>query len=132
MTEKLFFYGMAVLAIAGFAVAQKPAPAGTRNEPVLPTQAAAQAAVASARGLDYYVYVAAESADEVYKVVFDSIREGDTVVPQEGFDVYLDSKSVIYLRGIVLDFQKGLSGRGFQFSNPNASNTCGCGESFAV
>ena len=68
----------------------------------------------------------------VYKVAFDSIREGDMVFPQEGFDVYHDSKSVIYLRGIVLDFQKGLSGRGFQFSNPNASNTCGCGESFAV
>ena len=68
----------------------------------------------------------------VYKVAFDSFQEGDVVIPQEGFDVYLDRKSVIYLRGIVLDFQKGLSGRGFQFSNPNASNTCGCGESFAV
>ena len=68
----------------------------------------------------------------VYKVAFDSFQEGDVVISQEGFEVYLDPKSVIYLRGIVLDFQKGLSGRGFQFSNPNASNTCGCGESFAV
>jgi iron-sulfur cluster assembly accessory protein len=68
----------------------------------------------------------------VYNVEFDSKKEGDIVIPQEGFEVYLDRKSIIYLRGIVLDFQKGLSGRGFQFTNPNASNTCGCGESFAV
>jgi len=68
----------------------------------------------------------------VYKVEFDTHKEGDVVVAQDGFDVYLDRKSVIYLRGVVLDFQAGLSGRGFQFSNPNASNTCGCGESFAV
>lgn len=68
----------------------------------------------------------------VYKVEFDTRKEGDVVVPQDGFEVYLDRKSVIYLRGVVLDFQKGLGGRGFQFSNPNASNTCGCGESFAV
>jgi iron-sulfur cluster assembly protein len=68
----------------------------------------------------------------VYKVVFDDPQEGDVVVPQEGFEVLLDRKSVIYLRGVVLDFQQGLSGRGFQFQNPNASNTCGCGESFAL
>ena len=68
----------------------------------------------------------------VYNVEFDAQKEGDVVIPQDGFEVYLDRKSIIYLRGIVLDFQKGLSGRGFQFNNPNASNTCGCGESFAV
>jgi iron-sulfur cluster assembly protein len=68
----------------------------------------------------------------VYKVAFDARMEGDVVIPQNGFEVFMDRKSIIYLRGIVLDFQKGLSGRGFQFTNPNASNTCGCGESFAV
>jgi len=68
----------------------------------------------------------------VYNVEFDSHKEGDVVIPQDGFEVYLDRKSIIYLRGIVLDFQSGLGGRGFQFNNPNASNTCGCGESFAV
>ena len=67
-----------------------------------------------------------------YKVAFDSQKDGDVVVAQDGFDILLDPKSVIYLRGVVLDFQSGLSGRGFQFNNPNASNTCGCGESFAV
>jgi iron-sulfur cluster assembly protein len=68
----------------------------------------------------------------VYNVEFDSEKDGDVVIPLDGFEVYLDRKSIIYLRGIVLDFQTGLRGRGFQFSNPNASNTCGCGESFAV
>ena len=68
----------------------------------------------------------------VYKVEFDHPAEGDLVVPYDGFDVLLDRKSTIYLRGVTLDFQQGLSGRGFQFRNPNASNTCGCGESFAV
>ncbi len=68
----------------------------------------------------------------VYKVEFDMRREGDLVIPQDGFDVLLDRKSAIYLRGVTVDHQSGLGGRGFQFRNPNATNTCGCGESFAV
>ncbi|RLB92360.1 MAG: hypothetical protein DRH76_11405 [Deltaproteobacteria bacterium] len=64
----------------------------------------------------------------VYKVEFDTEQEGDIVVPFDGFNVLMDRKSTIYLRGIVLDHQQGLSGRGFQFNNPNASNTCGGGE----
>lgn len=68
----------------------------------------------------------------VYKVEFDVRKEGDVVVAHDGFDVLLDRKSTIYLRGVTLDHQAGLSGRGFVFRNPNASNTCGCGESFAV
>ncbi len=68
----------------------------------------------------------------VYKVEFDRRQEGDVVVAHDGFDVLLDRKSTIYLRGVVLDHKAGLSGRGFVFSNPNATNTCGCGESFAV
>ena len=67
-----------------------------------------------------------------YKVEFDARRDGDLVVPQEGFDVYMDRKSAIYLRGITVDHQPGPTSRGFQFRNPNATNTCGCGESFAV
>ncbi len=68
----------------------------------------------------------------VYKVEFDAKKDGDIVVPFEGFEVLMDRKSTIYLRGVILDHQQGLSGRGFQFNNPNASNTCGCGESFSV
>jgi iron-sulfur cluster assembly protein len=68
----------------------------------------------------------------VYKVEFDEEKDGDIVVPFDGFQVLLDRKSTIYLRGVILDHENGLGGKGFQFHNPNASNTCGCGESFSV
>ena len=68
----------------------------------------------------------------VYKVEFDQEKDGDIVIPFDDFNVFLDRKSTIYLRGVTLDHDSGLGGRGFQFSNPNASNTCGCGESFSV
>ena len=68
----------------------------------------------------------------VYKVEFDQEKTGDIVIPFDGFSVLLDRKSTIYLRGITLDHDTGLGGKGFQFNNPNASNTCGCGESFSV
>ncbi len=68
----------------------------------------------------------------VYKVEFDREKTGDIVIPFAGFSVLLDRKSTIYLRGITLDHDSGLGGKGFQFNNPNASNTCGCGESFSV
>lgn len=67
-----------------------------------------------------------------YKLEFDQKKEGDVVVPYGDVNVFLDKKSTVYLRGITLDFQKGLTGKGFVFNNPNATNTCGCGESFSV
>ena len=68
----------------------------------------------------------------VYKIEFSARQDGDLVLPHDGFDLLLDRKSAVYLRGVILDHQQGLGGKGFQFQNPNASNTCGCGESFAV
>jgi iron-sulfur cluster assembly protein len=44
----------------------------------------------------------------------------------------MDRKSAIYLKGIVLDYREGLNSKGFVFQNPNATSTCGCGESFSV
>ena len=67
-----------------------------------------------------------------YVLDFTASEEGDTVVNYDGFEVYLDRKSTIYLSGTILDHQAGLTGRGFVFSNPMASNTCGCGESFSL
>ncbi len=67
-----------------------------------------------------------------YHLEFTGEQEGDTVLPFEGFNVFLDRKSTIYLSGITLDYQSGLEGRGFVFHNPQASNTCGCGESFSI
>ena len=54
------------------------------------------------------------------------------LLQNENDDIGLDRKSTIYLSGIRLDHQSGLSGRGFVFENPLAANTCGCGESFSL
>jgi len=67
-----------------------------------------------------------------YLLEFTDQREGDTVIDFSDFKVFLDRKSTIYLRDITLDHQGGLDGRGFVFHNPQASNTCGCGESFSL
>jgi iron-sulfur cluster assembly protein len=67
-----------------------------------------------------------------YGMDFSEVRPNDTRIDYDGFSVLLDPKSTIYLKGITLDFQDGLQGKGFVFSNPNATNTCGCGESFSV
>ena len=62
----------------------------------------------------------------------DEIVDSDQVIEDKGFTILIDKKSVLYLAGTTLDFSDGLNGKGFQFVNPNASRTCGCGESFAV
>ena len=67
-----------------------------------------------------------------YDMNFSERLPDDSVLEFDGFKVLLDPKSTIYLKGITLDFQDGIQGRGFVFSNPNATNTCGCGESFSV
>lgn len=67
-----------------------------------------------------------------YKIDFDEPKEKDHVLDFSGERVVIDLKSAIYLKGIILDFKDGLNGKGFVFVNPNASNTCGCGESFSV
>lgn len=68
-----------------------------------------------------------------YDLGFDNQeQEGDKISLTEGIKVAVDRKSFLYLFGTELDFSDGLNGKGFQFVNPNASRTCGCGESFAV
>jgi len=56
----------------------------------------------------------------------------DKVIEQNGIEVYVPKKAYIYLAGTELDFSDGLNGKGFVFNNPNASKTCGCGDSFGV
>ncbi|MBC6399895.1 MAG: iron-sulfur cluster assembly accessory protein [Ekhidna sp.] len=69
----------------------------------------------------------------MYDLSFDSqIREKDEVFEDKGIKILVDKKSLLYLLGTTLDFSGGLNGKGFQFVNPNASRTCGCGESFSV
>lgn len=67
-----------------------------------------------------------------YLLEFNDCREGDNVLEFGGIKFFMDKKSTIYLKGIMLDFKKGLKGKGFVFQNPNATSTCGCGESFSV
>ena len=68
-----------------------------------------------------------------YKMDFDKdLKPSDQVFEDNGVRVVTDLKSFLYLVNTVLDFSDGLNGKGFQFQNPNASRTCGCGESFAV
>jgi iron-sulfur cluster assembly protein len=68
-----------------------------------------------------------------YKLDFDNeAKPMDQVFEHNGVKVVTDLKSFLYLVNTELDFSDGLNGKGFYFSNPNASRTCGCGESFAV
>lgn len=69
----------------------------------------------------------------MYDLSFDEqINPIDQIFEDKGVKILVDKKSLLYLLGTVLDFSDGLNGKGFQFINPNASRTCGCGESFAV
>ncbi len=69
----------------------------------------------------------------MYDLSFDDKTvETDEIFEDQGFKIMIDKKSMLYLLGTTLDFSDGLNGKGFQFINPNANRTCGCGESFAV
>ena len=68
-----------------------------------------------------------------YKMDFDNVmKPTDQAFEDNGVKVVTDLKSFLYLVNTTLEFSDGLNGKGFYFSNPNASRTCGCGESFAV
>jgi iron-sulfur cluster assembly accessory protein len=54
----------------------------------------------------------------------------DKVFTSNGVKVFLDTKSVLYLAGVELDYLDGLEQSGFKITNPNAKTTCGCGQSF--
>jgi iron-sulfur cluster assembly protein len=68
-----------------------------------------------------------------YKLDFDNeTKPMDQVFEDKGVKMVTDLKSFLYLVNTELDFSDGLNGKGFYFNNPNASRSCGCGESFAV
>lgn len=69
----------------------------------------------------------------VYDLTFDSEQnEEDKIFEDNGVKIAVDKKSFLYLAGTTLEFSGGLNGKGFSFVNPNASRTCGCGESFSI
>ena len=59
-------------------------------------------------------------------------RESDQVLEVDGFKVFIDEQSVLYLDGTEIDYVESIQGAGFRFNNPNVTGTCGCGESFHV
>lgn len=92
--------------------------------------------------------IAAEGADEVlalrvavkaggcsgfnYDMYFDSEFADDDVVREfSGVKIVVDAESAALLAGSTLDYSDGLQGAGFHITNPNATRTCGCGNSFS-
>lgn len=69
----------------------------------------------------------------MYEMDFDmEEREDDQAFEDNGVKVVVDKKSYLYLVGTELRYSGGLNGKGFEFYNPNANRTCGCGESFSL
>lgn len=68
-----------------------------------------------------------------YQMKFDDkIESTDTVIDLESVKICINKLSLLYLVGTELDYEDGLNGKGFEWRNPNATRTCGCGESFSV
>ena len=68
-----------------------------------------------------------------YILNFDNQKtETYQIFEDNGMKVIIEKKSILYLAGTTLEFSGGLNGKGFVFNNPNASRTCGCGESFSL
>lgn len=68
-----------------------------------------------------------------YVLKFDNQQyDNDQIFEDNGIKVIIEKKSILYLAGTTLEFSGGLNGKGFVFNNPNASRTCGCGESFSL
>ena len=68
-----------------------------------------------------------------YNLDFDNKQhENDKIFEDNGIKIVVDKRSFLYLVGTTLEFSGGLNGKGFVFNNPNATRTCGCGESFSL
>lgn len=67
-----------------------------------------------------------------YVMGFDIAKENDQVFELNGFTVFMEKAHSLYLAGMQIDWVEGLNNRGFTFVNPNAKDTCGCGQSFSA
>jgi len=85
---------------------------------------------------DHFIRVGVEGggcSGLMYQLKFDNqFNEDDKEFEDNGIKIVMNKKSVLYLAGTTLDYSGGLNGKGFTFTNPNASRTCGCGESFSL
>lgn len=67
-----------------------------------------------------------------YLLAFDKKEENDNLYSIEGIPVVMNKAHVMYVIGMEIDWENGLANRGFSFNNPNATSTCGCGQSFSA
>lgn len=65
-------------------------------------------------------------------LIEDKPADDDTVIPQSGFNLFVDPFSMQYLGGVTVDYTTSMQGSGFTFKNPNATGGCGCGSSFSA
>ena len=67
-----------------------------------------------------------------YEMFFDTERlQNDVFESYDGVDIGIDSQSLEHIKGSTLDYKEGLMETGFSIDNPNATRTCGCGDSFS-
>lgn len=64
--------------------------------------------------------------------IVDGPDKDDKIIIEDGLQVYVPKKAYVFLAGTLLDYSDGLNGKGFEFMNPNAKSSCGCGDSFSV
>ena len=86
-------------------------------------------------GEELYLRVAVEGggcSGLSYKLGFDHKTDDDELIESQGVEMVIDFRHKLYLDGILIDYPDGLDARGFTFDNPNATETCGCGSSFAT
>lgn len=102
----------------------------TLTEPAVAQIMRLQAAQADS-GLRLRIFVEAGGCSGFeYGMSFAAKKEGDREFEDKGVTYYMDAASIEYMKGSVVEFDDGLHGKGFQITNPNATNTCGCGRSF--
>lgn len=107
------------------------------GQPVRLTERAARQVmkIKEQESLDLYLRVAVEGggcSGLSYKLGLDHKTEDDRIFESNGVEMIVDSKHLMYLDGIEIDYPDGLDARGFTFDNPNATENCGCGTSFAI
>jgi iron-sulfur cluster assembly protein len=67
-----------------------------------------------------------------YQLAFDEQRDNDTVFESHGLKLLVDTESLPFVRGSIIDYEESLQGAGFKVNNPNVVAACGCGSSFRV
>lgn len=107
------------------------------DQPVRLTERAAKQVrkIKEQESLDLYLRVAVEGggcSGLSYKLGLDHKTDEDRIFESNGVEMIVDSKHLMYLDGIEIDYPDGLDARGFTFDNPNATENCGCGTSFAI